>query len=251
MPTGVAVRPAAVADGAMSVAVGAGHEDNGDGRPRVGVLAIQGDVAEHMAALTRSGAIAIAVRRPADLEALDGIILPGGESTAIGMIAREDGVIDVLRRYVEHGGAVWGTCAGMILLARDAGHAQPLVGGLDVAVERNAFGPQVNSFETDLDIASLPGGPFRAVFIRAPAITSAGAGVQVLAALDDGRIVAVRQGRLLATAFHPELTGDDRLHRWFVELCRVRSVDGTAVDDAPGRSPVSTAAAHAERAVRA
>lgn len=239
MPMEGAVQPAAVADEAISVAVGMAHAGNGDDRPRVGVLAIQGDVAEHTAALTRSGATAIAVRRPADLEGLDGIILPGGESTAIGMIAREDGVIDALRRYVERGGAVWGTCAGMILLARDAGHAQPLVGGLDVEVERNAFGSQVNSFETDLDIAGLPGGSFRAVFIRAPAITSAGAGVQVLAALDDGRIVAVRQGRLLATAFHPELTGDDRLHRLFVELCRARAGDGAAVDDARGRSPAS------------
>lgn len=201
------------ADGVDALAGGAPY------RPRIGVLAIQGDVAEHLSALERCGAAAVPVRRPADIDGLDGIVLPGGESTAIGMIAREDGVIEALRRYVALGGAVWGTCAGMILLARDAGHEQPLVGGLDVVVERNAFGPQVNSFETDLDIACLAGEPFRAVFIRAPAITSAGPGVEVLAALDDGRIVAVRQGRLLATAFHPEIAGDDRLHRWFVELC--------------------------------
>lgn len=192
-------------------------------RPRIGVLAIQGDVAEHLAALTRCGAEAVPVRRAAEIDGLDGIVLPGGESTAIGLIAREDGVLDALRRYVDHGGAVWGTCAGLILLARDAGHAQPLIGALDVVVERNAFGPQVFSFETDVTIAGLEGGPFRAVFIRAPAISAAGPGVDVLAALDDGRIVMVRQGRLLATAFHPELTGDDRLHRWFVELCGAQS----------------------------
>lgn len=197
-------------------------------RPRIGVLAIQGDVAEHAAALRRCGADAVAVRRPSDVAALDGIILPGGESTAIGLIAGEDGVLDALRRYVERGGAVWGTCAGLILLARDAGHAQPLIGALDVVVERNAFGPQINSFETDLDIAGLDGGPFRAVFIRAPAIASAGPGVDVLARLDDGRIVAARQGRLLATAFHPELTGDDRLHRWFVGLCAAPQSVGCA-----------------------
>ena len=190
-------------------------------QPRIGVLAIQGDVAEHLAALSRCGAEAVPVRRAAEIDGLDGIVLPGGESTAIGLIAREDGVLDALRRYVDQGGAVWGTCAGLILLARDAGHAQPLIGALDVTVERNAFGPQVFSFETDVTIAGLAGGPFRAVFIRAPAISAAGPGVDVLATLDDGRIVAVRQGRLLATAFHPELTGDDRLHRWFVELCRV------------------------------
>ncbi len=186
----------------------------------VGVLAIQGDVTEHAAALRRCGAEVRLVRRPADLDGLDGVVLPGGESTAIGLVAREDGVLDALRRYVEHGGAVWGTCAGLVLLARDAGHPQPLVGGLDVAVDRNAFGPQVFSFETDLVIAGLPGGPFRAVFIRAPAVRHAGPTVEVLATLDDGRIVAVRQGRLLATAFHPELTGDDRLHRLFVALCQ-------------------------------
>ena len=190
-------------------------------QPRIGVLAIQGDVAEHLAALSRCGSEAVPVRRAAEIDGLDGIVLPGGESTAIGLIAREDGVLDALRRYVDQGGAVWGTCAGLILLARDAGHAQPLIGALDVTVERNAFGPQVFSFETDITIAGLAAGPFRAVFIRAPAISAAGQGVDVLATLDDGRIVAVRQGRLLATAFHPELTGDDRLHRWFVELCRV------------------------------
>lgn len=185
----------------------------------VGVLAIQGDVAEHAAALRRCGAEVRLVRRPADLDGLDGLVLPGGESTAIGLLAREDGVLDAIRRYVEHGGAAWGTCAGLVLLARDAGHPQPLVGGLDVVVDRNAFGPQVFSFETDLDIAGLPGGPFRAVFIRAPAVRTAGADVEVLARLDDGRIVAVRQGRLLATAFHPELAGDDRLHQQFVDRC--------------------------------
>jgi 5'-phosphate synthase pdxT subunit len=190
---------------------------------RVGVLALQGDVAEHVSALARLGVEAVRVRRAADLAGLDGLIMPGGESTTIGQLAQERGLVEPLRRLVADGRPVWGTCAGMILLAEDVGRQQPLVGGLDVTVSRNHFGRQTESFEVDLPIAGLAGAPFRAVFIRAPAITRAGPDVEVLARLEGGEIVAVRQGRLLATAFHPELTDDLRLHRLFVELAE-RSV---------------------------
>lgn len=184
----------------------------------VGVLALQGDVAEHEAALRRVGAAPRRVRRPRDLDDLAGLVLPGGESTAIGQLAAEFGLLGPLQLFVASGRPVWGTCAGMILLAENAGRTQPLIGGLDVVVERNHFGRQVDSFEIDLSITGLDGGPFHAVFIRAPAIAAAGPAVTVLARLDDGTIVAVRQGALLATAFHPELAGDDRLHRHFLQL---------------------------------
>ncbi len=186
---------------------------------RVGVLALQGDVAEHAAALRRCGAEAVGVRRPAHLAGLDALVLPGGESTTIGQLAVDYGLVAPLREFVASGKPVWGTCAGLILLARDAGHAQPLVGGLDVRVDRNAFGRQVDSFETDLDVAGLSGGPFRAVFIRAPAVVDTGPGVEVLARLDDGGpIVAVRQGAILGTAFHAELGDDLRVHRLFLGM---------------------------------
>ncbi len=185
---------------------------------RVGVLALQGDVAEHAGALARCGVAAVRVRRPADLAGLDALVLPGGESTTIGQLAVDYGLVQPLRDFVASGKPVWGTCAGLILLARDAGRAQPLVGGLDVRVDRNAFGRQVASFETDLDVAGLAGGPFRAVFIRAPAVVEAGPGVDVLARLDDGPIVAVRQGAILGTAFHAELGDDLRVHRLFLGM---------------------------------
>lgn len=186
---------------------------------RVGVLALQGDVAEHATALRRCGAVAVGVRRPADLAGLDALVLPGGESTTIGQLAVDYGLVAPLRDFVASGKPVWGTCAGLILLARDAGHAQPLVGGLDVRVDRNAFGRQVDSFETDLDVVGLAGGPFRAVFIRAPAVVETGPGVEVLARLDgSGPIVAVRQGAILGTAFHAELGDDLRVHRLFLGL---------------------------------
>jgi len=192
----------------------------GSRRPRIGVLALQGDVAEHCAALERSGARASSVRRAGDLAGLDGLILPGGESTTIGLLTDLLGLRDPLARFVASGKPVWGTCAGMILLARDVGHAQPLLGGMDIQVDRNAFGRQVDSFETDLEVEGLAGGAIRAVFIRAPAIRAAGANVQVLSRLPDGRIVAARQGSLWATSFHPELAEDDRLHAAFVESVR-------------------------------
>ncbi len=191
---------------------------------KIGVLALQGDFAEHARILRALGQQPVEVRLPGQLEGLAGLIIPGGESTTIGKLAVDYGLLGPLRAAARAGLPVWGTCAGLILLAEDIGRDQPLVGGLDVEVERNAFGRQVDSFETDLDIAGLPGGPFRAVFIRAPLVRSAGEEVEVLARLADGRIVAVRQGRLLGTSFHPELTDDLRLHAHFVEICR-RAVD--------------------------
>jgi len=191
----------------------------------IGVLALQGDFAEHTAMLRRAGAEARLVRLPDQLEGLIGLIIPGGESTTIGKLATTFGLMDPLRRFAaQH--AVWGTCAGAIFLSKDARRDQPLLGVMDITVERNAFGRQVDSFETELRLPMLasPERPFHAVFIRAPLIDGVGKGVDILARLDDpggkggGRIVAARQGRLLATSFHPELTGDDRFHRYFLTL---------------------------------
>ena len=193
--------------------------------PRIGVLALQGDFREHMRALLRLGVEATEVRLPDQLAGLDGLILPGGESTTMGKLAVEFGLLEPLRSLAAGGLPMWGTCAGLILLARDAGRSQPLVGALDVTVQRNAFGRQLQSFETDLTVPALadPESPFRAVFIRAPLITGVGPDVEVLARLDEakkgtGEVVAVRQGHLLATAFHPELTNDDRFHRYFLSF---------------------------------
>ncbi|RFU22656.1 pyridoxal 5'-phosphate synthase glutaminase subunit PdxT [Geodermatophilus marinus] len=195
--------------------------------PVVGVLALQGDVREHLAALREQGARAVPVRRPDELAAVDGLVLPGGESTTIAKLAARTGLLDPLRDAVAAGLPVYGSCAGMILLADrllDAPADQVTVGGLDVTVRRNAFGRQVDSFEADLGLDGLPGGPLRAVFIRAPWVEQAGPGVQVLARVvggpADGRIVAVRQGDLVATSFHPELTGDRRVHALFVQIVR-------------------------------
>lgn len=207
------------------------------GPPRIGVLAIQGDVAEHLRAIAAAGGVAVPVRRPSDLDGLDGLILPGGESTTIGMLGGESGLLVAIRQRLEEGLPAWGTCAGLILLARDVGRDQPLIGGLDVTVDRNAFGRQVDSFEVDLDITGLLGGPFRAVFIRAPVVRRAGPAVELLARLDDGTIVAVRQGRLLGTSFHPELTGDSRLHALFLGMAaaaRSASKAGEASAGTPG-----------------
>lgn len=189
---------------------------------QIGVLALQGDFAEHLSLLWQIGAEARAVRLPAQLEGLDGLIIPGGESTTIGKLAVAYGLVEPLRAFGrEH--AIWGTCAGAILLSKDAHRDQPLLNLMDIEVERNAFGRQVASFEVDLDVPDLcrvdpQDRPFHAVFIRAPLIERVGEEVQPLTRLSDGRIVAARQGRLLATSFHPELTGDDRFHRYFVEV---------------------------------
>ena len=184
----------------------------------VGVLALQGAFAEHVAALRRLGARAREVRLPADLEGIDGLIIPGGESTTIGKLLEAYNLLGPLRRLVDGGLPIYGTCAGTILLARDIGGLdQPLLASMDLTVERNAFGRQLQSFETDLHIAPLGEDPFRAVFIRAPAIREVGASVEPLARLEDGTIVAARQDSLLVTCFHPELTHDDRFHRYFLE----------------------------------
>ena len=192
----------------------------------VGVLALQGAFAEHAAMLRRVGAVAVEVRKPEHLAGLDGLILPGGESTAMGLIAERWGLVEPLRAWVRAGRPTWGTCAGMILLAeRAAGQkqgGQPLLGGLDVTVSRNYFGRQAQSFEVDLSAPALGPEPVHAVFIRAPAIREIGPGVESLAALErtpGERVhVAVRQGPLLATAFHPELTDDLRWHKLFLSM---------------------------------
>ena len=184
----------------------------------VGVLALQGGFAEHAAMLRSLGAAAREVRLPADLQCLDALIIPGGESTTIGKLASEFDLIEPLHEFGRTR-PMWGTCAGAIFLSSDAHRAQPLLGLMDITVERNAFGRQVNSFEAALPVPALeePDRPFPGVFIRAPWIEQVGPGVEVIARLpDDERIVAARQGHLLATAFHPELTSDPRFHRYFL-----------------------------------
>lgn len=191
---------------------------------RIGVLALQGDFAEHQAVLENLGVEVVQVRLPRHLARLDGLIIPGGESTTIGKLAVDFDLLQPLRLFGrEH--AMWGTCAGAIFLAKDAGREQPLLALMDITIARNAFGRQVESFEVDLAVPALlqvdpVDRPYHTVFIRAPLIESTGKGVEVLSQLEDGRIVAARQGHLLATSFHPELTGDDRFHRYFLELAK-------------------------------
>ncbi|MGD8822373.1 MAG: pyridoxal 5'-phosphate synthase glutaminase subunit PdxT [Anaerolineales bacterium] len=193
---------------------------------KIGVLALQGDFEEHTAVLHRLGLKAAEIRLPGELEALDGLIIPGGESTTIGKLATTFELMEPLRKFAQ-AKPVWGTCAGAIFLSNDARREQPLLKVMDITVERNAFGRQVDSFIIDLKIEGLaePEQPFPAVFIRAPLIASVGKNVDILAELPDdvGReatIVAARQGHLLATSFHPELTEDDRVHRMFVEMVK-------------------------------
>ena len=195
--------------------------------PAVGVLALQGDVAEHIRALRESGAGPVAVRRPEELDRVEGLIIPGGESTTIWKLIDIFGLADQLRKRIADGMPVFGSCAGMIMLADrlpDPASGQETLGGIDMTVRRNAFGRQVDSFERDLDIKGLEGEPYRAVFIRAPWVEEVGPGVEILAA-DPGasRIVAVRQGRALATSFHPELTRDRRIHQMFIDMVRERA----------------------------
>lgn len=186
---------------------------------RIGVLALQGAFREHIQILQRIGAEAVEVRLPRDLEGLDGLVIPGGESTTIRFLLEEYGLLEPVAQRIQEGFPVLGTCAGMILLAsRVDGQGLPGLGGLDVDVERNAFGRQIDSFETDLRISVLGEEPFHAVFIRAPIVRSAESGVEVLAQLADGRVVGVRQGAVVGIAFHPELTVDERLHRYFLEV---------------------------------
>ena len=194
--------------------------------PLIGVLALQGDVREHRAMLERAGARSLAVRRPAELALVDGIVMPGGESTTMSKLARIFDLLDPLRERIRGGLPAFGTCAGMIMLADtiEAGVAgQETIGGLDVVVRRNAFGRQVDSFEADLDVVGLDD-TFHALFIRAPWVEKVGQDVEAVARVASGqavgRIVAVRQGNLLATSFHPEITGDHRIHALFVEQVR-------------------------------
>jgi pyridoxal 5'-phosphate synthase pdxT subunit len=202
-------------------------------RPTVGVLALQGDVREHLAALRSLDVEAIAVRRRAELEACDGLVIPGGESTTIAKLARTFGLLDPLRKRLAEGMPALGTCAGMILLAErveDGIAGQETFGGLDVTVRRNAFGRQVDSFEGDVDFVGLDE-PVHGVFIRAPWVEETGPGVEVLARVGAGpavgRIVAVRQGRTMATSFHPEVGSDVRIHRLFRDLVSNGSTTGS------------------------
>lgn len=195
------------------------------GNPRVGVLALQGDVREHAALLAELGAEVTLVRRPGELAQVDGLVIPGGESTVIDKLSRLFGMQAPIRDAIRDGMPVLGTCAGLILLADrlvDAIEGQESFGGLDVTVRRNAFGRQVESFEARLTVAALGGEPVRAAFIRGPVVESVGPAASVLAALDDGRVVAVEQGALLGLSFHPEITGETRFHECFLDTVRMR-----------------------------
>jgi len=186
----------------------------------VGVLALQGDFAEHLAMLSRIGVDSREVRKVGDLEGVDALIIPGGESTTIGKLMARYGLDEAIRARAQQGMPIYGTCAGLILLAQAIeGSDQPRLGLMDIAVVRNAFGRQIESFEADIPFAPTPEQPVRGVFIRAPIVSRVGAGVQALSEFA-GKIVAVQQGNLLATAFHPELTDDTRVHRYFLSLVK-------------------------------
>lgn len=189
---------------------------------KIGVLALQGDFAEHIVMLKRLGVETVEVRLAEQLKDLDGLIIPGGESTTIGKLATDFKLMEPLRTFGQRH-AIWGTCAGAIFLSKDVSRDQPLLGLMDIKIARNAFGRQVDSFEADLDVPELKKAtgskkPFHAFFIRAPIIESVGNDARVLASLTDGRIVAAQQGHFLATSFHPELTGDPRFHEYFLSL---------------------------------
>ena len=189
---------------------------------KIGVLALQGDFEEHLTTLNKIGVKAIEVRLPGQLDQVNGLIIPGGESTTIGKLATDFGMMEPLRQFGRDK-AIWGTCAGAIFLSKDARRDQPILGLMDIEVERNAFGRQVDSFEVDLDIPEIRDldperGPYHAIFIRAPLIESVRGEAKILSSLEDGRIVAAQEGRWLATSFHPELTDDDRFHRYFLTL---------------------------------
>jgi pyridoxal 5'-phosphate synthase pdxT subunit len=190
-------------------------------RPRIGVLALQGDFEAHLRMLDEVGADGIAIRLPEQLADLDGIIIPGGESTTIGKLMVIYGLHEILQRKIQEGVPIWGTCAGLILLAKETDNAlagQPLLASMHIRVRRNAFGSQRESFETDLSVPALGEAPFHTFFIRGPAVEAVGPEVEVLATLDDGTIVAVREGTLLGTAFHPEVSGDSRFHQYFLRI---------------------------------
>jgi len=202
-------------------------ESYGPKKLRVGVLALQGDFEAHLKMLGELGVEGEAVRLPKHLDNLDGIILPGGESTTIGKLMVLYGLDEPLQQKIREGFPIWGTCAGLILLARETDNAlegQPLLASMHIRVRRNAFGSQRESFETDLSVPAIGEAPFHAFFIRGPMVESVGPKVEVLATLDDGTIVAVREGHLLGTAFHPEISGDPRFHQYFLRI--VQSVMG-------------------------
>jgi len=208
--------------------------------PVIGVFALQGDVREHLAALRAAGAEAVPVRRPSELAAVDGLVVPGGESTTMSRLASVFELLEPVRSRIAEGLPVYGSCAGMIMLAStvlDGRADQQSFGGIDMVVRRNAFGRQVDSFETELEFRGVDGAPVHAVFIRAPWVEGTGPDVEVLARVSggpaDGRIVAVRQGNLLATSFHPELTGDLRVHGLFVEMVRRELGSGSTADERP------------------
>ena len=204
----------------------AGSRQQEAAAPRVGVLALQGDFREHLAVLTSLGAVAVPVRRPDELADVSGLVIPGGESTVMDKLSRTFGMAEPLRAAVDAGLPVYGTCAGLIMLADrivDGTTTQRTIGGLDVAVRRNAFGGQNESFETDLLVPVLGDPPVHAVFIRAPVVAQVGPGATAVGVLDDGRVVAVEQGNLLGTSFHPEVTGELRFHARFLDKARAWS----------------------------
>ena len=204
-----------------------GMKTNSQKKLHIGVLALQGDFEAHLKMLAELGVEGKAVRLPKHLQELDGIIIPGGESTTIGKLMVLYGLDEPLQQKIREGFPIWGTCAGLILLARETDNAlegQPLLASMHIRVRRNAFGSQRESFETDLSVPVVGEAPFHAFFIRGPVIESAGPEVEVLATLDDGTIVTVREGHLLGTAFHPEVGGDPRFHQYFLRI--VQSVKG-------------------------
>ena len=191
---------------------------------RVGVLALQGDFEAHTRALERAGAEPVEVRTTAELDSVRGLVIPGGESTTMMKLMHDYGLITPIKKMAARQVPIWGTCAGMICIARMAinpdSSAMQTLALMDITVRRNAFGRQVDSFEAELEVTELQGGPFHGVFIRAPYIEKAGGGVQVLSSLPDGEIVAARQGNLMATSFHPELSSDPRIHRYFADIVK-------------------------------
>jgi 5'-phosphate synthase pdxT subunit len=201
----------------------AGKTTTGSSSPRVGVLALQGDFREHLGVLTSLGARAVPVRRASELAEVDGLVIPGGESSVMDKLTRMFELADPLRAAISGGLPVYGTCAGLIMLSDrivDGIAGQRSLGGLDVAVRRNAFGSQTDSFETDLDVPVIGEQPVHAVFIRAPVVDEVGPAATAIGVLDDGRVVAVEQGNLLGTSFHPEVTNDYRFHAYFLDKAR-------------------------------
>jgi 5'-phosphate synthase pdxT subunit len=192
---------------------------------KIGILALQGAFIEHIQMFGQIGVEAVEIRLPGQLEHIGGLVIPGGESTTMMKLMHDYDLIATVKKLAARRIPIWGTCAGMICLAKHAinpdSSAMETLALMDITVRRNAFGRQVDSFEAELQIAGLQGGPFHGVFIRAPYITKAGSGVQVLSALPDGEIVAARQRNLLATSFHPELSGDPRIHRYFADIAEV------------------------------